>query len=323
MIASRVNEGQRREIEAHSEQLGIADRVLLTGLVSDPVLVLLYQSAELVVFPSFYEGFGLPVLEARRCGARVICSNNASLPEVMLETSAVFNPHSIGEITQVMRAGLDDPATMVRLDRAADPGFSWDLAAERLVGVYDRVMQRSVRACSPDRPRLAVVADLASDDDDEVFVGDGLIDELRECADVTVFVRDRPPYLEQQTDVAVAGLRTLNARCGAGDVDHVIHFVGPEAFDHGPSGELVIVPGHVVIVGDGSTGEGPDATRSEDIVAGLYRAIARFACSVFVLDDGVADRMESETGTRPEVLDASVSDSARGRRIVDRLDQFG
>ena len=86
----------------------MADDVVVTGFVTDADLVRLYQSAEVVLFPSKYEGFGLPVLEARRCGARVITSNVSSLPEVMPEPAALFNPYDTDDIAAKLLAALTD-----------------------------------------------------------------------------------------------------------------------------------------------------------------------------------------------------------------------
>lgn len=69
VLSCRLDDHHRAELDAHAERLGVTGRVLVTGYVSDDTLVTLYQTAELVYFASVYEGFGLPVLEARRCGA--------------------------------------------------------------------------------------------------------------------------------------------------------------------------------------------------------------------------------------------------------------
>ncbi len=330
VIASRLNEGQRADLEAHGEALGVGDRMLLTGLVSDDQLVLLYQSAELVVFPSYYEGFGLPVLEARRCGARVVCSNAASLPEVMLEPAALFNPHVVGDITAVMTAALTDPETMLALDRARDPEFTWDVAAARLVGVYQRVSERPERTTP--RQRLAIAVEAIDPIDTapvtSAFVGQGLVDELASVADVRVFVADRSVRIEAGTSLPIEGLRTLVAQMSANEFDHVVYVLGPAAFTDGPPAQLAHVPGHVVIDSVPALSAEPSDAAIESAAANrLFDAVAQWACSVYVIDDTVADLFESRTGRRPELLgaaDPTATDpeALRGRLLVERLDQF-
>jgi glycosyltransferase involved in cell wall biosynthesis len=326
VIASRMNDGQRSEIRGIADAHGVGGRVLLTGLVTDAVLVELYQTAELVVFASLYEGFGLPVLEARRCGARVICSDVASLPEVMLEPAALFNPHLVSDMTRVMSAALTDPETMVLLDRAADPGFTWDVAASRVAEVYRRVRPPHRGGA---RRRLAVVTEAVPETTDAaagcagdaVFVAGNFVEHLGSVADVTVFVSDRPAYLERRTALPIGGLRTLNARWAAGEFDHVVYVIGASALVDGPPALLPLVPGHalfaadIALVRDGD----PDSTTR------LLDAVDMWTCSWFALDAQGADAVAQLAGRRPDVLAAS--DDGPGpssaRRFVASLDQFG
>lgn len=79
-------------------KLKIKDKVVHTGVVDKNELVDLYNLADLFVFPSLYEGFGIPPLEAMACGTPVICSNNSSLPEVVGDAAVMFNPYSVKDI---------------------------------------------------------------------------------------------------------------------------------------------------------------------------------------------------------------------------------
>jgi glycosyltransferase involved in cell wall biosynthesis len=121
---------------------GVADRVTFTGFVSDQELLDLYNSSDLFVFPSFYEGFGLPVLEAMACGTAVACSNTSALPEVADSAALLFNPHSTREMVLAMRDLLVDPELRMRMrklgmHRAAQ--FSWRRTAEKTLDVYYEV----------------------------------------------------------------------------------------------------------------------------------------------------------------------------------------
>lgn len=137
---------------------GLAERVLVTGFVSEEDLVDLYNAAELFVFPSFYEGFGLPVIEAMACGRAVVCSNSSSLPEVADAAAILVDPHSTGEIVRAMRDVLLDAELRERLERHSlqrAKFFSWRETARRTLEVYYAVAgdgrRQGIRAPAPAR----------------------------------------------------------------------------------------------------------------------------------------------------------------------------
>jgi glycosyltransferase involved in cell wall biosynthesis len=113
------------------------------GLVPRTELVSLLQRASVLVFPSLYEGFGLPPLEAMACGCPVACSNAAALPEVTGGAARLFDPHDPEEIAGAVTDVLDDPsAWMVRgLERAR--AFSWDETARATDAVYAELSTRA------------------------------------------------------------------------------------------------------------------------------------------------------------------------------------
>jgi glycosyltransferase involved in cell wall biosynthesis len=110
------------------------------GLVSPDELVGLYRSASALVFPSLYEGFGQPPLEAMACGCPVAASDAASIPEVCGEAARLFDPHSAGSIAAAVRDVLDAPDEWRRrgLERAAE--FTWDACAAAHEDVYRELL---------------------------------------------------------------------------------------------------------------------------------------------------------------------------------------
>ena len=128
---------------AQAESLGIADRVVFTGYVSDEELVLLYQAATLFVFPSLYEGFGLPVVEALACGAPAIVGRNSSLVELVDREEALFDPTDHASIQVALTRALTDAELREEL-RQPDirDRFSWRAIAERTAAAYDEVARR-------------------------------------------------------------------------------------------------------------------------------------------------------------------------------------
>jgi glycosyltransferase involved in cell wall biosynthesis len=122
-----------------AEALGVGDRVEFTGRVEDAALAELYRRAAVMVFPSRYEGFGLPALEAMACGCPVIASNRASVPEVVGDAAVQVDPDDVEAMAAALRrvlgsAALRDDLRCRGLARAA--GMRWDLTAERTLAVY-------------------------------------------------------------------------------------------------------------------------------------------------------------------------------------------
>lgn len=119
--------------------LGLGERVLLTGFVSDADLSALYSGATAFLFPSIYEGFGLPILEAMASGVPVICSDAASLPEVAGDAALLLSPYDIKGWTEAMENVVHDH---ILHERLIDFGlqrsrlFSWEQTARLTLDVY-------------------------------------------------------------------------------------------------------------------------------------------------------------------------------------------
>lgn len=94
-------------LEDREKELNIDKNVIHTGIVTQEELVDLYNLSDLFVFPSLYEGFGLPILEALACGTNVICSNSSSIPEVGGDVVEYFDPYSIEEMANKIEEGLN------------------------------------------------------------------------------------------------------------------------------------------------------------------------------------------------------------------------
>ena len=109
-----VSEGYARNFIL-PKKLGIEGNVIRTGIVVDDELVDFYNLADLFVFPSLYEGFGIPPLEAMACGTPVVCSDNSSLPEVVGDAAYTFNPYDTELIREAMEKVLSDEALAASL----------------------------------------------------------------------------------------------------------------------------------------------------------------------------------------------------------------
>src|SRR5581483_5654895 len=105
------------EVHRAARESGIAGRIQFCGFVSDADLLQLYNACDLFIFPSFYEGFGLPALEAMACGRAVTCSRTTSLPEVVDGAAILFDPYSTDEIARAMADLLLDAELRARMER--------------------------------------------------------------------------------------------------------------------------------------------------------------------------------------------------------------
>ena len=124
------------------QQLGLQARVHFTGWVPHDDLPLLYNLADLFVFPSLYEGFGLPLIEAMACGCPVLTADRGSPPEVTGDAAFLVNPLDVDQLAQGMRTLLTDPSARndlrtKGLERAK--AFSWDRCAEQVLTLFERV----------------------------------------------------------------------------------------------------------------------------------------------------------------------------------------
>ena len=125
------------------KQKMIESQTVYAGVVSDEQLLRYYQNASVFVFPSLYEGFGLPVLEAMACGCPVVCSNTSSLPEVVGDAAMMISPLDVSAMEDAIRLVLTDPNLRQRMREAGlqrSKQFSWDQTAMQTTELYERVV---------------------------------------------------------------------------------------------------------------------------------------------------------------------------------------
>ena len=131
------------QVIAEVARLNLVERVRFIGFVNDADLPALYRAARVFAFPSLYEGFGLPPLEAMACGVPVVASNASSLPEVVGDAGLLVNPLDVdGLAGALLRAVTDDVwrAQAIARGMARARQFTWRCAAEQLLAVYDAVL---------------------------------------------------------------------------------------------------------------------------------------------------------------------------------------
>lgn len=128
------------------EEEKIDSRVVFTGFISDEELDNLFSMADLFVYPSLYEGFGIPVLEAMNIGTPVITSNTTALSEVADNAALLINPEDVNDIYQGMKKLLNDKnlkRTLIQKGRKRASEFSWEKTADMYIELYNEIINKS------------------------------------------------------------------------------------------------------------------------------------------------------------------------------------
>lgn len=132
------------ETENVVRELKLEDKVRFLGRISERELITLYSLAEMFAFPSFFEGFGIPPLEAMACGAPVITSNTSSLPEVAGDAALLVDPYDIHAIADAIQRLAENAQLREELRQKGyrqAQRYTWSGAAAKMLAVYQRVYQ--------------------------------------------------------------------------------------------------------------------------------------------------------------------------------------
>ncbi len=130
------------DIFAGVQRLGLTGRVIFPGYIAEADLPAVYNLAIVLAYPSLYEGFGIPPLEAMACGTPVVCSHSSSLPEVAGDAALMVDPLDTAALTHALQRVLDDGSLRADLRRRGleqAQRFTWDAAAQRLLAAYGRL----------------------------------------------------------------------------------------------------------------------------------------------------------------------------------------
>jgi glycosyltransferase involved in cell wall biosynthesis len=265
VLAAPLHADDRSAVGWLAAELDIVGRVIAPGFVDDDSLVRLYQAASVVVVPSRIEGFGLPVVEARACGARTICSNTSSLVEVLPEPAARFDPDRPADIARCLLAALTDPGYQALLDAAPDSPYSWTMTAARTVAAYGS--PRPARAARRARGLAATTITTASNTTTITTTTIGVVTHLPPAASgvadhserlvaaldalpgvrVEAFNPAVPHRSARAPGVTVHHLAALHERWASGALDHVLYCVGNGTMHRPLVDALRTVPGAVFL----------------------------------------------------------------------------
>lgn len=169
VLVGKIQLNEQITLEKTAKKYGVkAKELVLTGFVSEKDILTLYNLCTVLVFPSWYEGFGLPALEAMACGRAVIGANTSSLPEVIGRNDALFDPFNDSAIDEKLAQVLTDDSFRLALEQhglTQAKRFSWDSTAQRAIAAMETLhikqASQSLTYIAPiSRPKLAYVSPL-------------------------------------------------------------------------------------------------------------------------------------------------------------------
>jgi glycosyltransferase involved in cell wall biosynthesis len=253
VVACSVPAEGERTWREHARACGLGDAdLVVTGYVDDALLRSLYQAAALFVFPSRYEGYGLPALEAASCGTPVLTSDSSSLPEILDLPASTFPPHDIAAMCERIEAALTDDALRSALLAAgarAAAAHTWDAVADRTLAAYDRLAERTgdtndpgsnagdvpgrARASRAARPRVAFVGPLPPVESGVALYNERVLGALPlEGIDLEIFhetPRGRAAP-RSPVDAPCYPLDALGSRLDPHDYDSIVYTIGDSGY---------------------------------------------------------------------------------------------
>ena len=252
LVLNQVGDESAVRAVAKSAGLSRGDLVV-TGWVPDDALVELLQTCDVFFFPSLYEGFGLPVVEAMACGAPAIASNNSSLPEIVGRSDALFDPVSPKDASRVLGKALVDDAfraSLVESGLARAKRFSWNASAELSMQAWRQAIARRDAEPKPaagnGKVRLAMVTPIAPQETGIADYMSELLPEIARIADVEVFTTCDEPVGSDV--VGATKFRHWSSLLQeASRFDQVVYQVGNSPFHSHMVDAIREVPGLVVL----------------------------------------------------------------------------
>lgn len=257
VIVCHLDPTSEQELRRCGERCGVAGELVLTNYVPFSDLVGLYNLAKAFAFPSLYEGFGLPVVEAMACGVPVLTSSTSSLGEIAADAALTVRPENLGEMTAGLRRLLEDEQlrSVLRakgLDRAKD--FTWEKTADRTITAYRRALEewspqgpRGKGGLESSREKVAYVSPMPPDQSGIAQYSAELIPHLKQHMDLEIVVENVAEPGTQVDGCPVIDAETFAANYRKGLYSQVIYQMGNSTFHRYQYMLLPQYPGVVVM----------------------------------------------------------------------------
>jgi len=251
---------QQNNLHAKAMAEGLRDsEIVTTGFLNDPDLVALYNLCKIFVFPSLYEGFGLPVLEAILCGAPTICSKVSSLPEILDYEEALFDPLSEKDIADKMCRVLTDTLFRNRIVAHCSEyvnKFTWEKSATKTILALESLVDHKPKTpikheaseivVTSNRPKLAFVSPFPPERTGIADYSRDLIPELARYYDIDVIVEQKiisDPWIVRNCGIHGADWLMENAD----RYDRVVYQVGNSSLHMHMFNLIEHIPGVIVL----------------------------------------------------------------------------
>jgi len=236
---------------SHINRYGIAENVILTGLISDDELVALYNAATMIVHPSRYEGFGLPVVEAMQCGAPVITTTASSLPEVGGDAAILVDPDDIQGFADAIAEVLANPARRKEMRRRGleyVQKFNPNQLGRNTIESYHKALETRQTTQSSERPRVAMWTSLPPLNCGIADYTVELMEYLSPSYDISIFVDDGYlPSADLLQDYSIQHYSSFERRSIQNPFDSIIYQMGVSFMHDYMYDYIRMYPGLVVI----------------------------------------------------------------------------
>ncbi len=200
VIVCKCSDVDKKRLLVDAQKFGVNnDEIVFTGFVSDEELVAFYNLCTLFIFPSLYEGFGLPIVEAMACGAATIAANTSSMAEIIDRQDALFDPNDVVSITDAMQRALTNKDFLNELkhyglQRAQE--FTWEKSAKRVLTAYEEAYKTKQQAqltlvsARENKERIAFFSPLPEQASGIADYSAKLLPELAIFFDIDLYVED-------------------------------------------------------------------------------------------------------------------------------------
>lgn len=229
-VCSITENGLQRYLEL-IRRFKVEGRVVFTNFIPLEDLIFLYNQANLMAFPSQYEGFGLPVIEAMNCGTPVLTSNNSSLGEIAKDAAILVDPFSIADIRRGLRVALEDLPSLERLSaKAAEKieQFTWPNTARIVLGSL--ISLQPLSDGEEERMKLAFFSPIPMQKSGISDYGSDLLSGLAKRFDIDIFVGDHDKADMRPETMPCPVLHHSKYRKKHGEYDRTLYQIGNSEF---------------------------------------------------------------------------------------------